>query len=308
MRIGTIQQIWLHPVKSMAGEQLDHCVVGPLGIPGDRGWALRDETTGEITNAKRIPLLMQCSAVYRESPSEENIPAVNIVLPDGSAIGSDDPGVNARLSEVLGKSVSLWPREPVTNREHYRRKSKNARLVGSLAKYQAFRSLLPTLTKIPALSGQLREAFSREPNEPFPDISVLPPEVLEFVSPLGTYFDAFPLHLLTTATLDEMKRRNQTSVWDVRRFRPNFLLQTSDELKGFVEAGWTGHTLKLGEVRIKCEIPCPRCGMTTHAQKGLPKDPAILRSIVKEADQNIGIYANVLTAGRVRVGDPVELI
>jgi uncharacterized protein YcbX len=46
--IGTIQQIWRHPVKSMAGEKLNNCMVESTGIPGDRGWALRDETTGEI--------------------------------------------------------------------------------------------------------------------------------------------------------------------------------------------------------------------------------------------------------------------
>ncbi|GEM_PF-4762488 len=55
MFIGTVQQIWRHPVKSMAVEKLNEGTVGPLGIPGDRGWALRDEKSGEITNGKRIP-------------------------------------------------------------------------------------------------------------------------------------------------------------------------------------------------------------------------------------------------------------
>ncbi|HCX31935.1 MAG TPA: MOSC domain-containing protein, partial [Blastocatellia bacterium] len=64
MLIGRIQEIWRHPVKSMAGEKLSECIVGALGIPGDRGWALRDEKTREITNGKRIPLLMQCAAAY----------------------------------------------------------------------------------------------------------------------------------------------------------------------------------------------------------------------------------------------------
>ena len=50
MIVGRVQQIWRHAVKSMAGEQLDECFVEAVGIPGDRGWALRDETIGEITN------------------------------------------------------------------------------------------------------------------------------------------------------------------------------------------------------------------------------------------------------------------
>ena len=68
MQIGVVKQIYRYAVKSMAGERLDECTVGLLGIPGDRGWALRDETTGEITNGKNFPVLMQCAARYREAP------------------------------------------------------------------------------------------------------------------------------------------------------------------------------------------------------------------------------------------------
>jgi len=150
--------------------------------------------------------------------------------------------------------------------------------------------------------------FSREADEPIPDLSRMPQEVLEFTSPLGTYFDAFPINLLTTASLNEMAKLNPSAVWDVRRFRPNFVVDTGDELTGLVEAEWTGRVLKLGEVELKLEIPCARCGMTMHPQKDLPKDPSVLRSIVKNANQNMGIYASVISVGRVMVGDVVELI
>jgi uncharacterized protein YcbX len=59
---------------------------------------------------------------------------------------------------------------------------------------------------------------------------------------------------------------------------------------------------------LKCEIPTARCGMTTHTQFDLPKDPGVLRSIVKNADQNLGIYASVIKDGKVREGDRVDLI
>ena len=61
-----IQELWRYPVKSMAGEQLESCTVGTLGVPADRGWAIRDETKGETTSGKLIPLLMQCEARFRE--------------------------------------------------------------------------------------------------------------------------------------------------------------------------------------------------------------------------------------------------
>jgi uncharacterized protein YcbX len=54
-------------------------------------------------------------------------------------------------------------------------------------------------------------------------------------------------------------------------------------------------------------MPTVRCGMTIQAQAGLAKDPSILRTIVRDADQNLGVYASVVVAGDVRVGDTVEL-
>ncbi|MFN2492381.1 MAG: MOSC domain-containing protein [Pyrinomonadaceae bacterium] len=308
MHIGTVEQIWRYPVKSMAGERLGTCSVQARGITGDRGWALRDEVAKEITNGKRIPHLMHCAVQYREEPDENSIPQVDIAFRDGTRIASDDPGVNARLSEVLGKTVSLWPLQPASNKTHYRRAKFGARLAGRLSKFEGFRSILPALTSFGSMNVAVREAFSREADEPIPDISILPPEVLEFTSPPGTYFDAFPIHLLTTASLAAMSKYNPTAIWDVRRFRPNFLIKTVDGADGLVELEWSGRTLRIGGVELKCEIPTARCGMTTHSQPGLPKDSSILRSIVKDAEQNLGMYANVSMSGKVFEGDHVELL
>ena len=308
MLIGRIQEIWRHPVKSMAGEKLSECIVGALGIPGDRGWALRDEKTREITNGKRIPLLMQCAAAYEEQPNDGAMPPVGISFPDGSRVNSNDPQVNARLSEVLGKDVTLWPLQPASNKAHYRRAKLSSRLAGRLSKFKSFQAMLPTLTRFGSMNVALREVFSREAGEPIPDISILPPEVLEFTSPPGTYFDAFPIHVLTTASLLAMSKNNPAAIWDVRRFRPNFLVETAPEIEGLIETNWIGKTLRIASVELKCEIPTARCGMTTHAQKELPKDPSVLRSIVKDADQNLGVYASVLNGGKIRIGDRVEII
>lgn len=308
MFIGTVQQIWRHPVKSMAGEKLDGCTVGPLGIPGDRGWALRDETTGEITNGKRIPTLMECAAQYQEQPTGDTTPSVQITFPDGTQVGSGDPDVNSRLSQVLGKGVTLWPLQPTSNKSHYRRKTAAARTLGRLSRFKAFRDALPAILNVTNQEAGVREFFSREVGEPIPDMAMLPPEVLEFTSPPGTYFDAFPINVLTTASLEAMSRFNPTAVWDVRRFRPNLLVETDEEFHGMVEADWSGRILRVGSVELKCEIPCARCGMTTHGHSGLPKDSSVLRSIVKDANQNLGVYASVVQSGAVSIGDPVELV
>lgn len=306
--VGRIRQIWRYPVKSMAGERLEHCTVGSLGILGDRGWALRDETAGEIRGARKMPALMKCAARYRTQPTESQIPHVDITLPDGSAVGSDDPAVAAMVSQLVGRPVTLWPRQPASSRAHYRRAQPGAALLARLGSTRTARRLILGLLRVTGMDAEIREEMSRLPGEELPDMSVHPAELLEFVSPPGTYFDAFPIQVLTTASLDAMSSRNPSAAWDVRRFRPNFLVETAEELSGQAENAWSNRTLAIGSVRLRCEMPTVRCGMTTHQQADLAKDPSVLRTIVRDGGQCLGIYAGVGATGVVAVGDSVELL
>jgi uncharacterized protein YcbX len=154
--------------------------------------------------------------------------------------------------------------------------------------------------------AELREIFGRTDDEPLPDLMAFPPEIMEYTSPLGTYFDAFPLHLLTTASLAALGARNASARFDVRRFRPNIVVST-DDAAGFIETEWSGRTLRIGEAQINVEMPCVRCVMTTLPQGDLSKDPSVLRTIVRDAAQNVGAYASIATPGRITVGDAVEL-
>jgi uncharacterized protein YcbX len=47
--------------------------------------------------------------------------------------------------------------------------------------------------------------------------------------------------------------------------------------------------------------------MTTQAQPSLEKDPSVLRTIVRDAKQNLGVYASVTAPGAIEVGDRVEI-
>ena len=93
-----VRELWRYPVKSMQGEQLTSADVGPLGISGDRGWALFDVATGFGLTARRAPDLLFASA--RRTAEG----AVEIVLPDGTVTADD-----AVLSDWLGRPVALRP-------------------------------------------------------------------------------------------------------------------------------------------------------------------------------------------------------
>ncbi|MFI5317934.1 MAG: MOSC domain-containing protein [Myxococcota bacterium] len=281
-----MREIWRYPVKSMGGERLERVEVDAGGIPGDRGWAVRDELHGGIRGAKKIAGLMRCSARYLEPPTRGSVGAPEIHLPDGSAVRANAADAAERVSRAVETKVTLWPLLPADALEHYRRGAPDhADLV-----------------------TELRAIFGRTPDEPLPDLSKFSRELFEYESPPGTYFDAFPLLVLSTATLARLAKDAPGSRVDVRRFRPNFLIETAPELAGYVDADWAAKRLRIGGLEVDGALACPRCVMVTHPFADLPKDPGLLRAIVRDANQNIGLYARPNGAARVAVGDPVTLL
>ena len=285
MRVGTLKQIYRFPFKSMLGELLNETQVGQKGIPGDRCWAVKDEVRGDIGSAKRIPALLHCQARYPKPPTQDEAGLAEITIPDGTTFLSNDPEAASRLSQALDREVTIWPIVPAENVDHYRRSTPSQ---GNM-------------------EVELRSLLGLEADEPLPDFSELPEEVLQYASPPGTYFDAFPLHLVTQASLNHLQSLRPDSQIDALRFRPNFLIDTEDA-EGFIETDWTRKQLRIGGLTINITINCLRCVMTTLGFANLPKDPRIMRSLVREAHQNFGVYATVKTPGRVAVGDSVELL
>jgi uncharacterized protein YcbX len=103
-----IAALYRYAVKSMAGAELARVDVGPAGIPGDRGWALRETATGRAASAKRFAPLMLCRARFTDEPAAGNPPPpAEIELPDGARTRTDAPGANAMLSRLLGADVAF---------------------------------------------------------------------------------------------------------------------------------------------------------------------------------------------------------
>lgn len=122
-----------------------------------------------------------------------------------------------------------------------------------------------------------------------------------------SHFDDGPVHLVTTSSLATLSRLHGQDV-DVRRFRPNLVVDTGDE-PGFVEQGWLGRRLAVGDdVVLQVVAPMPRCVMVTQAQRGLPADDDLLRRVTDVSDMNFGVLADVVATGRVAVDDAVRLL
>ncbi|HET9611058.1 MAG TPA: MOSC domain-containing protein [Acidimicrobiales bacterium] len=274
-----VSEIWRYPVKSMVGGRVESATLDARGIVGDRTWAVRDQVRGGIRGAKVLGGLMRLSARYADGDGG----AALITLPDGATVSTDDPEAAAAVSAAIGHEVTLERLRPAEDREHYRRG----------APYHD------------DLMDELRAIFGRTEDEPLPDLSVFPPEILEHESPPGTYHDAFPLMLMTTSALRALRDALPASAVDVRRFRPSIVIDTGDQA-GHPELGWAGRRLRVGEAVLALTTPCPRCVMVTREiDEATPQDRSILRHVVKELDQNVGMYADVHTPGTIRTGDPV---
>lgn len=281
-KIGTIKEIWRYPAKGMAGERVAHCAIGPGGLAGDRTWALRDTARKEIQSCKFRPGLLTCTASRRDDEMDPNI---DVTFPGGTSLGSDDAAIHRQLSDLVGFDSTLEPLQPATNQEFYHRHRSGER----------------------HWMDELKDTFIREPGEPLPDFSAVPEEVWNFVSAPGSFFLVTPFHLITTATMEHMKGLQPEADWDIRRFRPNLVVETDPADVGLVEQDWVGKRIVIADTRIDCVAPSPRCGAITRAQEGIGSDKSMLRTIVREADQNLGIYGSIASDGVLGEGDSVYL-
>ena len=278
MSNASVTNMYRYPVKSMMGEALSEADIGEAGIAGDRGWAVRDEKRGGIRGGKKLPQLMTLAA--QSGPA-----APLITAPDGDSASASSEGINEWLSDKLNHPVTLWPLLPAEQLDHYRRGAPDTE----------------------DFEQELRAVFGRLPDEPLPDLTGFE-ELLEFESPPGTYFDAFPISVMSQQSLATMNQLNGDSLFDVRRFRPNLLVDISGSDHPFPEQAWVGKTLSIGSVKLKIEMTCPRCSMTTHGFDDLPQDAQIMRKLVANSEGNLGTYASVVQAGKVFAGDSVSVV
>lgn len=280
----SVSQLFRYPIKSMIGEPCNTLTIGLSGALGDRVWAIRDEKRGGIRGGKKIPSLMTLTASFVEAPTSEGSSPAIITAPDGESCSTQSNEINSWLSDKLNHPVTLWPLLPADALDHYRRGAPDSE----------------------DFEQELREIFARTPDEPLPDLEVFA-EVMEYESPPGTYFDAFPLLIMSEQSLASMAAHRPESQFDVSRFRPNILLNCEGFEGPYPEQQWVGKTIKLGETLLKILVDCPRCSMTTHGFADLPKDPGIMRALVQANGGNLGVYAKVVEGGKIDLGSSLEI-
>jgi uncharacterized protein len=279
--LGSVVSLWRYPVKSMMGEELNAAEITERGLLGDRAYALLDSSDGKVASAKnprKWSQLFDFRAAFVDPPRPgAKVPPVRVTLPDGAVVTSEQGNFNQILSRALNREVTL----EATERRHR----------------EVVESTFPN-------------PWTPKAEEYWPDMEGLDyrDTVTDFNLPEGTFFDCAVLHLLTTATVDRLRELYPPGRFEVRRFRPNIVMDTASGVKDFVENAWIDRTLAIGNaVRLSVTGPCPRCVMTTLPQGDLAKDPGILRTAAQHNHANVGLYASVVRGGTVRRGDAIRL-
>lgn len=285
--LGGIAALWRFPVKSMLGEQIDTAEVTSAGLVGDRAYALIDATTGKVVSAKNPrlwPNLLDCRAQFLKSPHfGEDLPPVLITLPNGTLVTSDASDVDSVLSDFLGRKVRLAraaPPESVIDQYH-----------------PDVDGLDPAGHRNTMVEAQIGSTYFADAGRPSPVAGT-------------SFFDLFPLSVLTSSTLQRLRELAPQTRIDERRFRMNVIVATTGA--GFVENSWVNHRLMIGSTGIEVIQPDPRCVMTTLAQDDLPHDTNVLRTLARYNRIDVGgdglfpcagVYAVVVAPGQIQQGD-----
>jgi len=265
--LGAVVSLLRYPVKSMQGEELNSAWFTPQGLLGDRAFALVSAEDGKVVSAKNP----------RKWPRMFEFRAGYL----------DPPEAEGAIPPVR---ITLPDGTMVTSHQN----DADEILSRCLGHAVTLQSAAPKRAQLEEYWPDMEELDHRD-------------TVTDEAMPAGTFFDLAAVHLLSTATLDALQKAHPQGRFEVRRFRPNLVIQLDDPEPGYVENGWIDRIIAIGDdVRLRITGPCPRCVMTTLAQADLPADPQILRTAAQQNRAHVGVYAAVVQGGLIRRGDALR--
>ena len=116
-------------------------------------------------------------------------------------------------------------------------------------------------------------------------------------------FDAFPLSLISTSTLEALSSIVGFQT-DARRFRPNIVIETTDGTP-FMEDSLVGAELTIGTMKMRVDKRDKRCVMINVDPDDSSRNPGVLRAVAQERQACLGVYGSVVQPGVIMVGDVV---
>jgi uncharacterized protein YcbX len=176
--------------------------------------------------------------------------------------------------------------------------------------YKPFRSdsnsceQLPTHVRTP--DGQEFELQSEELRK---DVSSRYGSDLELMNLKHGIFDEGSVSVISLGTVSSIERESGRDI-DLRRFRPNIVIETGDG-KPFEEDRWVGRTLLFGEATlgaaVRVTLRDERCVMVNFDPDTVERDSNVMKTVVRMNENCAGVYGTVVKAGELHVGEVVTL-
>lgn len=276
-----VANVFVHPVKSMAGRAVQRAEILARGLVDDRSWMLTD-TGGEMVTARTLHALV---GVEADTPATD--PSLT------HALRLRAPGLQEHLVEVPD-----GPETPVV----------------------LFGNLLTGVPADDATQAWVRTALGRDDLRLVwcarPEARTLSPRHSR-PGDHTAYADGYPLTVVSEESLTQL---NDWMVEDalergeeppdpltMERFRPNVVVRGAG---AFAEDDW--HRVRVGDVVLRLVKPCPRCVLTTVDPVTLRTGKEPIRTLARHrrVDGKVMFAVNAIPEGRgrVAVGDPVEVL
>ncbi len=267
-----ITEIWIYPIKSLAGIRLPKATVQYKGLQYDRRWMLVDSEGRFLTQREHPEMALFHTAIDNGYLTVTKIKPRSTEVPDSIKLNLS--------SDVSGNSatVQIWDDEVMA--------------VEVDAMYSKWFS--------DHLGFACKLVFFPEGNkrDVDPDYAKMNEQV--------SLADGYPFLIIGQASLDELNQKLEESI-SMRRFRPNFVFTggTAHE-----EDQW--RDFKIGSVNFKGVKPCARCVLTTVDPDTGEKGAEPLKTLSTYRRENGKVYFGEnllpLTTGEVSEGDWIEII
>jgi len=238
--IATIAELFLYPIKSMAGVAVEEAHVGLDGLLGDRNYSfVRADQAARNSfpwmTARESARMLLYKPEFAQAPTPDHAEsAVKVRTPEGQVHDADDASFCEELARKMGHPLFLL---------------KSGRGI----------------------------------------------------------FDCQHVSLFSLATVRTLAAEASCAI-DRRQFRANLYIEPASG-KAFEEETWTKSLLQIGsEAIIGVTQRDSRCMMVNLDPESGQQNPKVLKTVAQGHQGQVGIYANVVRPGVIRVGDPIRII
>lgn len=265
-----LSALYRFPVKSLGGQSVVELTPEGRGFKDDRRWMFT-EPNGLFISRRATPSMAEFAAeVYGDE-----LRFVRVAT--GEVVGA----VAGARAGTKGKQVTVWDDTFTATHIDRREVAAIAELIG-----------------IPGAQLVYMDAGDERPIDP------RYARAQETVS----FADGYPYLVTNTASLADLASRVGDPDLDIRRFRPNLVVEHTEP---FAEDNWKA--LRIGNHRFRLPKPCARCIMITQDPDTGERNPRIMGELVRyrKVVNKIMFGMNACWEGgegNLRVGDPVEVI